>query len=48
MYPEVTLTDLEWADAIIFSVPTRFGNMPAQVKAIFRYNWWTMVPWKTC
>ncbi|MCP3764550.1 NAD(P)H:quinone oxidoreductase [Domibacillus sp. A3M-37] len=31
--PEVTLADLEWADAIIFSVPTRFGNMPAQMKA---------------
>lgn len=31
--PEVTLNDLEWADAIIFSVPTRFGNMPAQVKS---------------
>lgn len=31
--PEVTLADLEWADAIIFSVPTRFGNMPAQIKA---------------
>ena len=30
--PEVTLEDLEWADAIIFSVPTRFGNMPAQMK----------------
>lgn len=30
--PEVTLADLEWADAIIFSVPTRFGNMPAQMK----------------
>ena len=30
--PEVTLEDLEWADAIIFSVPTRFGNMPAQLK----------------
>lgn len=30
--PEVTLIDLEWADAIIFSVPTRFGNMPAQAK----------------
>ncbi len=23
--PEVTLDDLEWADAIIFSMPTRFG-----------------------
>ncbi|WP_019412385.1 NAD(P)H:quinone oxidoreductase [Paenisporosarcina sp. TG20] len=31
--PEVTLDDLEWADAIIFSVPTRFGNVPAQAKA---------------
>lgn len=30
--PEVKLEDLEWADAIIFSVPTRFGNMPAQMK----------------
>lgn len=30
--PEVSLDDLEWADAIIFSVPTRFGNMPAQMK----------------
>ena len=30
--PEVTLDDLEWADAIIFSVPTRFGNIPGQVK----------------
>ncbi|MFP7175891.1 NAD(P)H:quinone oxidoreductase [Priestia filamentosa] len=24
--------DIEWADAIIFSVPTRFGNMPSQMK----------------
>ncbi|MCC3374864.1 NAD(P)H:quinone oxidoreductase [Cohnella sp. REN36] len=30
--PVVTLADLEWADAFIFSVPTRFGNMPGQVK----------------
>ncbi|MCM3125263.1 NAD(P)H:quinone oxidoreductase [Mesobacillus sp. AQ2] len=30
--PEVTPNDLEWADAIIFSVPTRFGNMPSQMK----------------
>ncbi|WP_394140256.1 NAD(P)H:quinone oxidoreductase [Cytobacillus oceanisediminis] len=29
---EVTGDDLEWADAIIFSVPTRFGNMPSQMK----------------
>jgi len=30
--PEVTLADLDWADAIIFSIPTRFGNVPGQVK----------------
>lgn len=30
--PTVTLDDLEWADAIIFSVPTRFGNIPSQLK----------------
>jgi NAD(P)H dehydrogenase (quinone) len=30
--PEVTLSDLEWADGIIFSVPTRYGNVPAQMK----------------
>jgi NAD(P)H dehydrogenase (quinone) len=29
---EVTLDDLEWADSIVFSVPTRFGNVPAQMK----------------
>lgn len=30
--PEVTLADLEWADAYIFSIPTRFGNLPSQMK----------------
>lgn len=30
--PEATAGDLEWADAIIFSVPTRFGNVPSQMK----------------
>ncbi|RAV20225.1 NAD(P)H:quinone oxidoreductase [Paenibacillus contaminans] len=30
--PTVQLADLEWADAIIFSTPTRFGNMAAQMK----------------
>lgn len=30
--PTVTLDDLEWADAYIFSVPTRFGNMAAQMR----------------
>lgn len=24
--------DLEWADALLFSMPTRFGNLPAQMK----------------
>ncbi|MCC3358156.1 NAD(P)H:quinone oxidoreductase [Bacillus sp. REN16] len=30
--PVATSADVEWADAIIFSVPTRFGNMPSQMK----------------
>lgn len=30
--PEATSDDIEWADAIIFSIPTRFGNMPSQMK----------------
>jgi NAD(P)H dehydrogenase (quinone) len=30
--PTATAMDLEWADAIIFSVPTRFGNVPSQMK----------------
>jgi NAD(P)H dehydrogenase (quinone) len=29
---EASLDDLEWADGYIFSVPTRFGNMAAQMK----------------
>lgn len=29
---EATIDDLEWADAIIFSAPTRYGNVPAQMK----------------
>ncbi|GAB2558828.1 NAD(P)H:quinone oxidoreductase type IV [Gracilibacillus alcaliphilus] len=27
-----TSDDIEWADAILFTVPTRFGNMPSQMK----------------
>jgi NAD(P)H dehydrogenase (quinone) len=27
-----TLEDLEWADVIVFSAPTRYGNVPAQMK----------------
>lgn len=30
--PVATGDDLEWADAIIFSVPTRFGNVSSQVQ----------------
>lgn len=30
--PEVQLPDLEQADAYIFSIPTRYGAMPAQMK----------------
>ncbi|WP_318616203.1 NAD(P)H:quinone oxidoreductase [Sporosarcina sp. YIM B06819] len=31
--PVATGDDLEWADAIIFSVPTRFGNVASQFQA---------------
>ncbi|MDQ0176521.1 NAD(P)H:quinone oxidoreductase [Bacillus chungangensis] len=30
--PTATPDDLAWADAVIFSVPTRFGNIPSQMK----------------
>ena len=30
--PVVSSEDIEWADAIIFSTPTRFGNMASQMK----------------
>lgn len=30
--PEATLDLLEWADVYIFSAPTRYGNVPAQLK----------------
>lgn len=30
--PEATQDDLEWADVYIFSTPTRYGNMAAQMK----------------
>jgi len=30
--PVATSEDLEWADAIIFSSPTRFGNVASQMK----------------
>ncbi len=33
--PDATLADLEWADAYLFSVPTRFGNVAAQMKQFF-------------
>jgi PKHD-type hydroxylase len=31
--PVVTPDDMDWADAYIFSAPTRFGAMPSQVRA---------------
>lgn len=31
--PVVTLNDLEWADAVLFSVPTRYGDLPSQLSA---------------
>lgn len=30
--PEASTDDLEWADAIVFGTPTRFGNVSAQLK----------------
>lgn len=30
--PTASMDDLEWADAIIFSAPTRYGNLPSQMK----------------
>lgn len=30
--PEATPEDIQWADAIIFSTPTRFGALPSQMK----------------
>jgi NAD(P)H dehydrogenase (quinone) len=31
--PGPTLTDVEWADGIVFGTPTRFGNTSAKLKA---------------
>ena len=31
-FPVATSEDIEWADAILFSVPSRFGNVPSQFK----------------
>ncbi len=32
-YPAPTAEDAEWADAVIFGTPTRFGNASAELKA---------------
>lgn len=29
---EVSLDDLDWADVFVFSIPTRYGNVPSQMK----------------
>lgn len=29
-----SVDDLDWADAIIFSAPTRYGNLPSQLKSL--------------
>jgi NAD(P)H dehydrogenase (quinone) len=31
-YPKASLDDLDWADAVVFGTPTRFGNVAAQLK----------------
>lgn len=33
--PVLTGEDIVWADGVLFSLPTRFGGMPAQAKAFF-------------
>ena len=33
--PVITPEDLKHADGILFGIPTRFGMVPAQVKAFF-------------
>lgn len=33
--PEVTIDNLVEADALMFGMPTRFGMMPTQLKALF-------------
>ncbi|HEY5226473.1 MAG TPA: NAD(P)H:quinone oxidoreductase [Methylovirgula sp.] len=32
-YPAPTVEDADWADAVIFGTPTRFGNVAAELKA---------------
>lgn len=32
--PKASLDDLEWAHAIVFGCPTRFGNVPAQLEQL--------------
>lgn len=32
-YPAPTEEDADWADAIVFGTPTRFGNLCAELKA---------------
>lgn len=31
--PRASLDDLEWADAVVFGTPTRYGNVSSQLKA---------------
>lgn len=31
--PRASLDDLDWADAVVFGTPTRFGNVAAQLKS---------------
>lgn len=33
--PKASLNDLEWADAIVFCLPTRYGNFPSQAGSFF-------------
>ncbi|MFP4376884.1 MAG: NAD(P)H:quinone oxidoreductase [Spirochaetales bacterium] len=33
--PTATVEDLRWPDAVVFGVPTRYGNMPGQFRNFF-------------
>lgn len=45
--PVITVNDLKDADGFLFGIPTRFGTMPAQLKAFFDATGglWALVLW---
>jgi NAD(P)H dehydrogenase (quinone) len=41
-YPIATVETLEKYDAFLFGIPTRFGNMPAQLKVNHHRIFWSI------